>query len=758
MSFQNGVPVMLLNDELLLAALNELSEAIVIYDENDKFVVCNEANRSLYPHLAPLYRKGVPLRDILEHAIKVGQWKVPEEDKDAFVEKRLREHWLPRHEAEQHLDDGRWLLVRNRRMDNGLFIGMRADITHLKARQAELESSRKEADAARESAVAAEKSKTEFLANMSHEIRTPMNGVMGMAELLATTELDAKQKMFTDVIVKSGAALLTIINDMLDFSKISAGQLELHPAPFNLAEAVEDVATLVSARVREKDLELIVRVDPDLPSSLSGDVGRFRQVLTNLVGNAVKFTDKGHVLIDVNGRNEHDDDGLAFCHLNIRVEDTGIGIPADKLHAVFDKFSQVDASATRKFEGTGLGLSIASSLVQLMGGEIAVESEFGMGSTFSFDVKLLLAGDSRKPKVVPTDVSGSKVLIVDDNPVNRSILLEQMGSWHLEGAACSDGASALAALRACAAASMTVDVVILDYQMPGLSGEDVLREIRDQAPLRDLPVIMLTSVDNSKSGRTLKELGANAILTKPARSSLLLETIVDVISRARAGKPKQTLSFAEFIASNCGGEVAAPTLVPSLEEHRARALERQETPEDEPVTRAEIAGTIVPTRDTLREIPAPAEPGEAAAGPAPARTPPTQRLDVLVAEDNEVNQMVVEQILESMGVSFVIVENGKLAVAKYRTAKPRVILMDVSMPEMNGREATAAIRKIEEQTGAHVPIICLTAHALKGDKEEFLALGMDDYLSKPVSPQALQKVVGKWLETSGLEPALSAGR
>ena len=283
-------------------------------------------------------------------------------------------------------------------------------------------------------AEAADRAKSEFLANMSHEIRTPMNGVLGMAELLAKTELTPRQKTFTDVIVKSGNALLTIINDILDFSKINAGQLSLEHEPFRLAEAVEDVATLVSASVIEKNLELIIRVDPRLPAQVVGDVGRFRQILTNMLGNAVKFTERGHVLVDVGGEVRG---GVA--RLKVRVEDTGIGIPAEKLHTVFEKFAQVDGSSTRRHEGTGLGLAIAARLVDLMGGKIGIESEVGRGSIFWFTASMPVHSAEIVDEAVPVDAMGARVLVIDDNPVNRDILLEQLRNWGFDCAAAESG-------------------------------------------------------------------------------------------------------------------------------------------------------------------------------------------------------------------------------------------------------------------------------------------------------------------------------
>ena len=316
--------------------------------------------------------------------------------------------------------------------DGSLYLlGSTIDVTDQKEREKLLQEAQRRA-------VLADRAKSEFLANMSHEIRTPMNGVLGMAELLAKSDLDPKQKTFTDIIVKSGNALLTIINDILDFSKIDAGQLVLDPAPFKLAEAIEDVATLISTRAKEKDLELIVRIEPGLGDIYIGDVGRVRQIITNLIGNAVKFTDSGHVLVDVSGVPAGGD-----TRLRISVTDTGIGIPADKLGAVFEKFSQVDASSTRRHEGTGLGLAITSRLVALMGGEIGVDSTEGKGSTFWFTVTLPNAGHSGRRRVTPFDVTGARILVVDDNPVNRAILTEQMASWTFDACAAESGVEGL---------------------------------------------------------------------------------------------------------------------------------------------------------------------------------------------------------------------------------------------------------------------------------------------------------------------------
>jgi PAS domain S-box-containing protein len=563
------------------------------------------------------------------------------------------------------------------------------DVTEMKEREAELQRLLARSEAA-------DRAKSEFLANMSHEIRTPMNGVLGMAELLAKTNLDARQKTFIDIIVKSGNALLTIINDILDFSKIDAGQMGLRKAAFDPVEAIEDVATLLSSHASEKDIELLVRVSPTMPPIVMGDAGRFRQIVTNLVGNAIKFTERGHVLVDV--------DCLAADKggpmISVRVEDTGIGIPDEKLDSIFEKFSQVDASSTRRHEGTGLGLAITVGLVDLFGGYIEVESEWGKGSAFTVHLPLPPAAVPRNdPKYIPVNVKGAHIVVIDDNEINRRILSEQLSMWGFDGIAAENGRTGLAILATAFEMKVHVDAVILDYHMPEMNGADVARLIRGDARFADVPLIFLTSMDVAASDEEFAALSGQAHLMKPARANVLRNTIIEVVRTARQQQLLRDETAADVVA----------------------------TPEPAPDPRTELRSAIETAESALPRH--------------------TDRIAILVAEDNEVNQIVFTQILEAMNISFLVVGNGEEAVTAWKRLSPALIMMDVSMPVMNGLQATRAIRRLERESdlGCHVPIVGVTAHALESDRDMCLASGMDDYMSKPISPELLEAKVQRWL-------------
>jgi CheY-like chemotaxis protein len=470
--------------------------------------------------------------------------------------------------------------------------------------------------------------------------------------------------------------------------------------------------------VQEKELELAVRIQPDLPEMFFGDIGRIRQIITNLVSNAVKFTDTGHVLVDVSGTLVTDENGAgglaskggAKAALLVKVEDTGIGIPAEKADHIFEKFSQVDGSSTRTHEGTGLGLTIARKLVEIMGGEIGVESEVGRGSTFWFTLPLPVHEAGARRKRVPVDISGARVLVIDDNEVNRSILLEQLGAWRFDATATPSGREGIAVLNHAAQMDRPVDLVILDYHMPGMDGADVADLIRADQAIKDTPIVMLTSVDDNRNSRRLRDLVIQGHLVKPARASMLLDTMITVLQDAHVANRADATDAETTDAETLNGSTAAGPAAPA------------------------------PMRTQAGK-------GDGKAVVRQGRS----GLMILVAEDNDVNQIVVEQILIDAGHSYAIVENGKLALDRFMAERPDLVLMDVSMPEMNGLEATKAMREAEAEAGDGVrtPIIGLTAHALKGDKEICMEAGMDDYMPKPISPDALQAKIAEWLEKSG---------
>jgi signal transduction histidine kinase/CheY-like chemotaxis protein len=525
----------------------------------------------------------------------------------------------------------------------------------------------------------ASRAKSQFLANMSHEIRTPMNGVLGMTELLLATTLTDKQRRFAETAHRSGETLLEIINSILDLSKIEAGRLELDDVDFNVHEAVADVAELLNDRAHAKGLELAYTVSPNVPADVRGDPVRLRQVLTNLVSNAVKFTDRGEVVARVDLVEATDTNVL----LRFEVRDTGIGISAAAQGHIFQVFAQADSSTTRRYGGTGLGLAIAKQLAEMMGGSIGMESEVGRGSTFWFTARLSVSATrTTHPKTPFEGLRGLRILIVDDNETNRNILHEQVLAWGMRNGRASSGPEALAILRTAAKRGEPYHLAVLDMHMPDMDGLMLAREIRADRHIASVRLIMLTSggVDDPDEPRRV---GIDRCLRKPARQSELYNCLASI-----AGHPT-----AQGVLRPDGG--------------------------------AKLEGGDL---DFVAHV--------------------------LVAEDNPVNQEFAVEILESLGCRVDVVENGRQAVEAVARTNYDLVLMDCQMPEMDGFAATRAI-KAGNGSRTSPPIVALTAHALQGDREQCIAAGMDDYLSKPFTAQQLSGVLIRWLSSSAQSASAS---
>ena len=618
------------------AAIEALPDGFVLFDREERLLTCNQRYRDMFPDSAEVAVPGTSFEELLRHGLANGH--VPEAvgREEDWLATRLRQFREAKQGSECQLSGGRWVLESDHVTPDGGRVGLRTDITQLRDQQTALE-------AARTAAEAVSRAKSAFLANMSHEIRTPMNGVVGMAELLCDTSLSEEQRLFAETIRSSGEALLVIINDILDYSKLEAERMALHPEPFDLERTIHEVTMLLQPRAREKGLDLMIDFDMFLPTRYVGDPGRLRQVLTNLIGNAVKFTETGHVLTRVVG--VETEDGRQQLH--VTVEDTGIGIAAEHLDHIFGEFNQVEDENNRKYEGTGLGLAITQRLIERMGGAVWVDSEAGKGSSFGFRLTLPVAEGSEP---VRPPVTISRALVVDDQFINRTILERQLVPCGIEVTLCRSGLEALAAL----ATDPGYDVLLTDHDMPEMDG--LALATRARAAGHKLPIVLLSSNPAGARGRE-ESAAIDAFLQKPVLRAELYRRLEELVGPA---------------------PVAAP-----------------ETPQ------ALVMATEL------------------------------RQMRVLAAEDNKTNQLVFQKMVKGIDMELVFAGNGREAVELWRSFRPDLIFMDISMPEMDGKEATRAIRAAETG-GAHVPIVALTAHAMDGDSDGILASGMDRYLTKPL--------------------------
>jgi two-component system sensor histidine kinase/response regulator len=650
--------------------LNALIEnspvAIVATDPKGGIQLCNPAFEKLFG-----YRKqeavGRPLIELIS-----GEDSLPEmlAHQRRLLEGGMVHSVARRRRADSTLQDIEVFavpLVTNGKPSGGLILYQ--DITERKkAEEALLR--------AKEAAEAASRAKSEFLANMSHEIRTPMNGIIGMTGLALDTKLSNEQREYLAMVKTSADSLLTLINDILDFSKIEAGKLDLDPIDFPLRQSIGETLKTLGLRAHQKGLELAWRVDPGVPEFVSGDLGRLRQVLVNLVGNALKFTEHGEVVVGV----EQESESATGAYLHFTVRDTGIGIAPEKQKPVFEAFTQADGSTTRKYGGTGLGLAITTQIVQLMGGKIWLESELGRGSTFHFTGKFGVPKSQPEPQETsdPGILGNCSALVVDDNETNRIILVEMLSRWGMRVESADGAVAALATLERTCMEGRQFNLIITDLQMPHLDGLGFIHAVRNNPALAGIAVLLLSSSVMHGGKSRGRELGVAAHLMKPVQPSELLDAILNAVSKS---------------------------------------------PEKEtPAMQAPQATTEI-----------------------------RPKMKILLAEDNAVNRTLARKLLEKQGHAVVIAENGREALEALNREAVDLVLMDVQMPEMDGLTAMQAIREMEKSTGAHLPIISLTAHAMKGDRERCLAAGADDYLTKPIHTPDLLAALDRVLGTKSAE-------
>jgi signal transduction histidine kinase/CheY-like chemotaxis protein len=592
--------------------------------------------------------------------------------------KRQAEQLIELNKLNKELDDNnKGILALYKEVDDK---SVELELTNKKLREAlaELQRSKEHLENVGAQLREASKLKSEFLANMSHEIRTPMNAIIGIGDILSRSSLTERQAHFVSLLREAGRSLLNLINDILDFSKIEAGKLTLETIEFNLVETVEGTAELLRTQASEKRLSLMTYIAPEIPQILIGDSGRLRQILMNLIGNAIKFTESGGVIVRVTPESKTDDHHI----IRFAVTDTGAGIPEDQCDKLFQAFVQLDGSSRRKHGGTGLGLSICKHLVELMGGEIGVDSTIGQGSTFWFTLALNPSPEIAKLRPRKFSTAHWRVLIVDDDPAVREVVGLYLNSWNVDSDCASSAEEGLSMLRKEADAGHAYNIALIDYILPAMSGIELGKVIQEDQQLADTRLIFMTAHDYALTGTDVISLGFSAFLSKPIRQSTLFDCLCSSMDQNDQQTPSAMASAPEVT-----------NLIDRLEK--------------------------------------------------------TEGL-VLLVEDNPINQMVVLTELQELGITAHVVGDGNEAIQAVTNTDYVLILMDCQMPELDGYDATRAIRKIEAKTGRHVPIVAMTANAMQGDKEKCLAAGMDDYVSKPVDFENLVAVLRQWLPAQSI--------
>ncbi|WP_442510230.1 response regulator [Novipirellula sp. SH528] len=655
---------------LLKTLLDNIPDSIYFKDTESRFLRISKAMANKFAMEGSIDVVGKSDSDIFtsEHALlaRKDELRVMQSG-EALVDRIERETWADREDT--------WCMSTKMpfRDESGKIIGtfgISRDITELTKSQQELRE-------ARDVATKANEAKSNFLANMSHEIRTPMNAIIGMSELLSQSDLTPEQRDYNSLVRDSADSLLRLLNEILDFSKIEANKLELESIPFATRDVIEKAGQTLSLKASEKNLELLCRIAPDVPSRLMGDPGRLRQVLMNLIGNAIKFTETGHIFVDVNvtappapdlsaETNEQNETNANVLWLHFQVSDTGIGIPTEKIQSVLEAFTQADSSTTRRFGGTGLGLAISRQLIDLMQGKLEVESEVGKGTSFWFSAPFPIAAEQKPPDDHLRQLAGTRVLVVDDNPVNRRILEEIFSVWGFKPTLVDGGKHALMRVRESKQRHEPFHLIVLDCMMPEMDGFLLARLLREEFPDDPARLIMLSSANLPENTDQLSDLNISRYLNKPVVQSELLDTIVQV-------------------------------------------MELGETPET----------------------------------PIPATPEPATSMRVLVAEDGLANQQVAIGMLKACGHKIKIANDGREAIACWKSEPFDVILMDMHMPVMDGIEATKLIREQEKSFSPprHIPIIALTAAAMQEDADACIKAGMDAFLSKPIHPRRLQETM-----------------